>query len=57
MAKTYYKNGNMKNEGLRQLNMAAGDYVRIGEWKFYDEQGKLTETLNFFKGEEIEDND
>ena len=54
-AKTYYKNGQLKEEGFRQLNMAAGDYVRIGEWKYYDEQGKLTESHNFHKGEEIED--
>ncbi len=54
-AKVYYKNGQLKEEGFRQLNMAAGDYVRIGEWKYYDEQGKLIETHNFHKGEEIED--
>jgi antitoxin component YwqK of YwqJK toxin-antitoxin module len=54
-AKTYYKNGQLKEEGFRQLNMAAGDYVRIGEWKYYDEEGKLIETHNFHKGEEIED--
>jgi hypothetical protein len=47
----------MKSEGLRQMNASLGDYVRIGEWKFYDDEGKHTETKNFYKGEELEGDD
>ncbi|MPM05119.1 hypothetical protein SDC9_51405 [bioreactor metagenome] len=54
-SKTYYKNGQLKEEGLRQLNASLGDYVRIGDWKFYDEEGKLTSSHNYYKGEEVED--
>lgn len=54
-SKTYYKNGQLKEEGLRQMNASLGDYVRIGEWKFYDDQGTLTETRDFYKGEELEE--
>ncbi len=54
-SKVYYKNGQLKEEGLRQLNASLGDYVRIGEWKFYDDQGNLTSTQDFYKGEEIEE--
>ncbi|PKP03090.1 MAG: hypothetical protein CVU11_09475 [Bacteroidetes bacterium HGW-Bacteroidetes-6] len=54
-AKTYYKNGQLKSEGLRQMNASMGDYQRIGDWKFYDEEGNLTESKNFYKGEEEED--
>lgn len=56
-SKEYYRNGNIKSEGLRQMNASLGDYVRIGEWKFYDDEGKLTETKNFYKGEELEEGD
>lgn len=54
-SKAYYKNGQLKEEGIRQMNASLGDYVRIGEWKYYDENGQLTKTHNFYKGEEIED--
>lgn len=54
-AKSFYKNGQLKDEGFRQMNASAGDYVRIGEWKYYDEQGKLVSSHNFYKGEEMED--
>lgn len=54
-AKTYFKNGQLKDEGLRQLNASLGDYVRIGEWKFYDEEGKMISSHNYYKGEEVED--
>lgn len=54
-SKAYYKNGQLKEEGLRQQNASLGDYVRIGEWKFYDDSGNLIETRDFYKGEEIEE--
>ncbi|PLW93895.1 MAG: hypothetical protein C0592_04695 [Marinilabiliales bacterium] len=54
-SKEYYRNGSIKCEGLRQQNASMGDYVRIGEWKFYNDDGTLKETVNYYKGEEIEE--
>lgn len=46
-SKKYYKNGQLKEEGLRMYNAAEGDYKRIKEWKFYDEKGNLIKTINY----------
>jgi len=48
---SYYSNGNMQDEGLILWNEGESpisDFaVEYGEWKYYDENGKLTETKVF----------
>lgn len=57
VSKEYYRNGQVKEEGMRQMNASMGDYNRIGVWKFYDQSGTLTSTKNYVKGEEVEEED
>ena len=42
--KSYYRNGNLKTEGNRVAHQLAD------RWKFYDEEGALTLTLDYQKG-------
>ena len=48
---SYYPNGNIKDEGI--LLWSEGEspesdfYVEYGEWKYYDDTGKLTKTKLF----------
>lgn len=53
-SKEYYRNGQLKEEGMRQMNESTGDYERTGVWRFYDQNGVLTDTKTFHKGEELE---
>jgi antitoxin component YwqK of YwqJK toxin-antitoxin module len=46
-SKKYYKDGQLKEEGFRRYDPTTGDYKRIGEWKFYNLQGKLIKTINY----------
>lgn len=55
VSKEYYRNGQIKEEGMRQMNASMGDYNRIGVWKFYDQNGNVTSTKNYVKGEEVEE--
>ena len=51
-SKEYYDNGNLKEEGSMVYSEGAGDYLKNGKWKFYNEDGSLKEERNFVKGEE-----
>lgn len=48
---TYYPNGNIQNEGTllwSEGEAPESDFsVEYGEWKYYDENGKLIKTRNF----------
>lgn len=50
--KEYYENGNIKAEGMMKYNPAVTDYQKEGEWKDYDESGKVT-VSKWVKGEEV----
>jgi len=50
--KEFYENGNIKEEGSLNYRKDINDYVKNGEWKFYDESGKLVKTSNFVNNEE-----
>jgi len=50
--KEYYENGNLKEEGTLNFRKDMNDYVKNGEWKFYNEQGQLVKTTNFINNEE-----
>jgi antitoxin component YwqK of YwqJK toxin-antitoxin module len=50
--KEFYENGNIKEEGALNFRKDMNDYVKNGDWKFYDESGKLVKTANFVNNEE-----
>lgn len=50
--KEYYENGNLKEEGILNFRKDMNDYVKNGEWKFYNEQGQLVKTTKYINNEE-----
>jgi len=50
--KEYYENGNVKEEGTLNFRKDMNDYVKNGQWKFYNEQGQLVKTANYINNEE-----
>ena len=52
--KEYYPNGQVREEGTIIYNPVLYDYRREGEWKVYNEQGKLVETRTYYEGELIQ---
>ncbi|GAB4455690.1 MAG: hypothetical protein OHK0036_19390 [Bacteroidia bacterium] len=50
--KEFYENGNIKEEGTLNFRKDIGDYVKNGEWKLYDESGKLMKSVNYVNNEE-----
>lgn len=50
--KEYYENGNVKEEGTLNFRKDMNDYVKNGQWKFYNEQGQLVKTTNYINNEE-----
>jgi hypothetical protein len=50
--KEYYENGNIKAEGTMRFSKAMIDYQKDGEWKIYDEQGKVS-TEKWVNGEMV----
>ena len=54
--KEYYENGNIKEEGSLNYRKDRNDYVKNGEWKFYNEQGQLLKTVIFVNNEEQKTN-
>jgi antitoxin component YwqK of YwqJK toxin-antitoxin module len=54
--KTFYKkeygeNGLMKEEGSMKYSSDILDYVKDGQWKFYDDNGTLKSTDNYVNGQ------
>ena len=49
--KEYYENGKLKEEGPMHFLSGAGDYVKEGSWKFYNEDGSLKSTEQFVNGQ------
>ena len=54
-SKSYYDNGNLKEEGPMIYSEAVSDYQKNGKWKFYNEDGSLKEEKTFSAGEEGSD--
>ncbi len=50
--KEYYENGKIKAEGMMIFSKAMLDYQKDGNWKMYDESGKVTEE-KWVKGEQV----
>ncbi len=48
--KEFYENGHLKEEGIKIQNKSSGDYMQDGDWKYYDESGKLTLIENYISG-------
>lgn len=51
MHKEYFTGGKIKEEGTLKYSADKIDYVREGEWKTYDESGKLLKTQKYQGGE------
>lgn len=45
--KKFYENGQLKEEGLLKLSKDGKDYLKDGEWTFYDESGKNKKVEKF----------
>ena len=52
--KEYYENGNIKSEGTMKYSKAMIDYQKDGNWKDYDESGKVTQS-KYVNGDEVKD--
>jgi len=50
--KEYYENGKIKAEGTMKYSKSAVDYQKDGDWKVYDENGKVTEE-KWVNGEQV----
>lgn len=50
ISKEYYENGKLKEEGVLSLNMEKKDFVKDGEWIYYDEKGQVIKKEKFNKG-------
>jgi antitoxin component YwqK of YwqJK toxin-antitoxin module len=51
MHKEFFENGRVKEEGNLKYSADKLDYVKDGEWKTYDELGKLLKTEKYQNGE------
>ena len=49
--KQFNKEGSLWHEG--PMVFYSGDYVKEGEWKYYDKQGKVTKTIKYHNGDEV----
>ncbi|MCF8298679.1 MAG: hypothetical protein K9J13_14115 [Saprospiraceae bacterium] len=50
ISKEYFRNGQIKEEGIRYFSIAMADYLKEGIWKIYNEQGKLIAEEDYVKG-------
>lgn len=48
--KEFYENGKVKEEGEMSFRKDVLDYLKEGEWSYYDEKGKLTKKEKFVHG-------
>lgn len=53
--KEYYENGNMQDEGTMQYYAELDNFLKEGNWKVYDENGKLVATQEFVRGQMTEE--
>lgn len=50
-SKEYWKNGNLKEEGIRIFNNAVQDYQKTGTWNVYDSGGVKIAEEDYVKGQ------
>ena len=53
--KEYHDNGNIRTEGPLKYNPYKMDYMKDGDWKVYDGNGKYTKTEKYAYGEKLAD--
>lgn len=51
---TWYDTGEKRTEGFKISQLATGDYLKHGVWKYYDKSGKLLKTETYSHGRIIE---
>lgn len=51
MHKEFFQNGKVKEEGTLKFSGDKNDYVKEGEWKYYDDTAKLLKTERYQNGE------
>jgi antitoxin component YwqK of YwqJK toxin-antitoxin module len=51
MHKEFFEGGKIKEEGTLKFSEAKGDFVKDGEWKYYNESAKLLKTEKYQNGE------
>ena len=49
--KEFYVNGRVKEEGTMFFRKDLGDYLKDGEWIYYDEKGNISKKENYQMGE------
>ncbi|HWY33104.1 MAG TPA: hypothetical protein VNX68_00575 [Nitrosopumilaceae archaeon] len=52
--KEYLSNGKLKEEGGMKFHGDLNDYLKEGDWKYYDETGKVTKTEKYTNGQVID---
>jgi antitoxin component YwqK of YwqJK toxin-antitoxin module len=48
--KEYFDNGKLKEEGEMKFSIDASDYIKEGNWAYYDESGKLLKKEKYHNG-------
>lgn len=51
ISKLYYENGKLKEEGILTLNAEKKDFVKDGEWIYYDEKGQQIKKEKYKNGQ------
>ena len=49
--KEFFTNGKIKEEGFMIFRKDMNDYQKDGIWNYFDQEGKLTKTETYYKGE------
>ncbi len=52
---SWYETGEKRQEGFKICQVATGDYLKHGVWKYYSTEGKLLKTETYSHGRLIED--
>lgn len=53
--KEYHENGNLKEEGALKFNPYKMDYMKDGNWKVYDKNGKYIKTEKYAYGDRLKE--
>ncbi len=51
MHKEFFETGKIKEEGTLKFYEAKSDYVKEGEWKYYDDNAQLIKIEKYQNGE------
>ena len=53
--KEYFENGKVQTEGIMQYYEEIDNYMKEGDWKVYDESGKLIAIQEYVRGQLVEE--